>query len=134
MRTTEIEAAWAALAGAAACLGGLILDTSGVLDGTIDEPDRAAVKTALLDAGAARDELAERLHREALAAGVALFDPDPNRDYSSLTELREVVSQGLADAEGLAEVFVLGDPGGFVQLASRLRAGFEAADGALPAD
>ena len=116
------------------CLGGLILDTSGVLDGTVDEPERAAVKAALVDAGAARDELAERLQREALAAGVALFDPDPNRDYSSLTELREVVSQGLADAEGLAEVFVLGDPGGFVQLASRIRAGFEAIDGALPVD
>ena len=66
MKPTEVEAAWAALAGASACLGGLILDQSGVLDDAIDEPGRTQVKAALLDARAARDALASALHREAL--------------------------------------------------------------------
>jgi hypothetical protein len=132
VKPTEIEAAWAALAGASACLGGLILDTSGVLDDNVEEPERAAVKAALLDGRAARDELAERLHREALAAAVALFDLDPNRDYSTLPELREVAGDGLAEADGLAEVLVL-DGGELVPLASRMRVAFEATVGALPA-
>ena len=133
MRSAEIEAAWAALAGASACLGGLILDAAGVFAAAVEESELAGVNAALLDARAARDELAEKLHGEARSAGVALFDLDPNRDYATLPELRDVVGQGLADAEGLGAVLVLDDPGGFIPLASRLRAGFEAAAAALPA-
>ena len=95
MNQTEVEAAWAALAGASACPGGLILDQSGILPDTIDEPERTQVGAALLDARAARDELVEALHGEALRLGVALFDPNPNREYASLSELRVVIRMGL---------------------------------------
>jgi hypothetical protein len=133
MRAPEVEAAWAALAGASACLGGLIPDLSGVWDDAIGEPERTQVKAALLDARAARDELADRLHKEALSLGVALFDSEANRGYSGLLELRDVVKDGLAGADGLAEVLSLNDPGGeLVALASRLRDGFEALTRALP--
>jgi len=133
MRPSKVEAAWATLAGASACLGGLILDQSGRLDDAIDEPERSQVKAALLDARAARDALVEVLHREALNLGVALFDPSPNRECASLLELRVVVRDGLASADGLADVLSL-DDGEFVPLASRLRAGFEAVAQALPGD
>ena len=124
MRPTEVETAWAALAGASACLGALILDRSQVLDEAIDEPERTQVKTALLDARAARDALADALHQEALSLGVALFDLDANREYANLLELRVVVRDGLAGADGLADVLSL-DNGELVPFASRLRAGFE---------
>ena len=127
MERVQVEAAWAALAGASACLGGLILDRWGVRDDVIDEPERTRVKAALLDARAARDKLAELLHREARGLGILLVDADANREYSNLAELREVVRDGLADADGLAEVLALDDPGGeLVPLASRVRDGFEA--------
>ena len=135
MRPTEVEAAWAALAGASACLGALILDPSGVRNDAIDEPVRTQVEAALLDARAARDELVDVLHGEALNLGVALFDLGVNREYASLPELRDVVHDGLAGADGLAEVLSLDDPGGeLVPLASRLRDGFEAVDQALPSN
>jgi hypothetical protein len=124
MRQAEVEAAWAALSGASACLGGLILDRSGVLDDAIDEPERTQAKAALLDARAARDTLAAALHREALNLGVALFDPDANREYASLLELRVVLRDGVAGADGLADVLSL-DDGDLVPYASRLRDGFE---------
>ena len=124
MRQTEVEAGWAALAGASACLAGLILDSSGVLDEAIDEPARTQVKAALVDARAARDTLADAFHREALRLGVALFDLDANREYTSVLELRVVVRDGLAGADGLADVFSL-DNGDLVPLASRLRDGFD---------
>ena len=133
MKPTEVEAAWAALAGASACLGGLILDQSGRLDDAIDEPERTQAKAAMLDAQAARDALADALRGEALRLGVALFDLDPNREYPSLLELRVVVRDGLAGADGLADVLSL-DDGGLVPLASRLRAGFEAVAQALPSN
>jgi hypothetical protein len=107
VKPAEVEAAWAALAGASACLGGLILDQSGRLDDAIDEPERTQAKAALLDAQAARD--------------------------ASLIELRVVVRDGLAGADGLADVLSL-DDGGLVPLASRLRAGFEAVAQALPSN
>ena len=132
MKQTEVESAWAALAGASACLDGLILDRSGVLDDAIDEPEQTQMKAALLDARAARDALADVLHGEALRLGVALFDLDANREYASLLELRVVVRDGLAGADGLAEVLSLDDPGGeLVPLASRLRDGFQAVAQAL---
>jgi hypothetical protein len=130
MRQTEVEAAWAALAGASACLGGLILDRSGVLDETIDEPERTQVRAALLDARAARDTLADTLHQEALSLGVALFDLEANREYASLLEFRVVIRDGFAGADGLADVLSF-DNGDLVPLASRLRAGFEAVAKAL---
>jgi hypothetical protein len=133
MKPTEVEAAWAALAGASACLGGLMLDRSGDLDDAIDEPERTQVKAALLDARAARDALADVLHGEALDLGVALFDLDANREYASLLELRVVVRDGLAGADGLADVLSL-DDGELVPLASRLRAGFEAIAQTLPSN
>jgi hypothetical protein len=133
MNATEVEAAWATLAGASACIGGLILDESGRLHDAIEEPERAEVEAALLDARAARDELATRLHREALKLGIALFDADPNRQYTSLTELRSVGDDGLAEADGLAEVLSLDDGSGeLVALASRIRAGFETLARTLP--
>jgi hypothetical protein len=125
MKPDEVKAAWAALVGASACLGGLILDQSGRLDDAIDEPERTQVKAALLDAQAARDALADALHGVALRLAISLFDPDPDREYASLLELRVVVRDGLAGADGLADVLSL-DDGGLVPLASRLRAGFEA--------
>lgn len=131
MNRTEVEAAWAALAGASACLGGLILDQSGILDDSIDEPERTQAKAALLDARDARDVLADALHREALRISLALFDLDPNREYASLLELRVVVRDGLAGADGLADVLSL-DEGELVPLATRLRSGFEAVAQALP--
>jgi hypothetical protein len=133
VKPTEVEAAWATLAGASACLGGLILDQSGGLADAIDEPERTQVRAALLDARAARDALADALHREALRLGVALFDLDANREYASLLELRVVVRDGLAGTDGLADVLSL-DDGGLVPLASRLRAGFEAVAEALPSN
>jgi hypothetical protein len=131
MKPTEVEAAWAALAGASACLGGLVLDQSGVLADAIDEPERAEVKAALLEARVARDALAEALHREALRLGVALFDLDPNREYTSLLELLVVIRDGLAGADGLADVLSL-DDGELVPLASRVRSGFQAVADAVP--
>jgi hypothetical protein len=131
MRPTEVEAAWAALAGASACLGGIILDRSGTLDDGIDEPERTRVKAALLDARVARDALTDELHREALRLGIALFDLDPDREYGSMPELRVVVRDGLAGADGLADVLSL-DDGALLPLASRLRDGFEAVAQALP--
>ena len=124
MNQTEVEAAWAALAGASACLGGLLLDQSGVLADAIDESERPQVEAALVDARAARDTLADALHREALRLGVALFDLDANREYAGLLELRVVVRDGLAGADGLADVLSL-DEGELVPHASRLRDGFE---------
>lgn len=135
MKAIEVEAAWAALAGASACLGGLILDRSGVRDDAIGEDQRTQVEAALLDARAARDELANVLHAEALRLGVALFDLDANREYSSLLELRDVVRDGLAGADGLAEVVSLDDPGGeLVSFASRMRDGFETVAQAVPSN
>jgi len=135
MQATVVEAAWAALAGTSACLGGLILDRSGVRDDAIDEPEQTQVEAALLDARAARDELANVLHGEALRLGVALFDLDANREYTSLSELHDVVNDGLAGADGLAEVLSLDDPDGeLVPLASRLRDGFGTVAEALPSD
>lgn len=133
MRAIEVEAAWAALAGASACLGGLVLDQSGVLADAIDEPERTEVQAALLDARVARDTLTEALHREALGLGVALFDLDANREYATLLELRVVIRDGLAGADGLADVLSL-DDGELVPLASQLRSGFQAAADALPRD
>jgi len=49
----------------------------------------------------------------------------------SLLELRDVVRDGLAEADGVADVLAL-DDGELVPLASRLRAGFEAVAQALP--
>jgi hypothetical protein len=72
-------------------------------------------------------------HREALEAGVTLFDPSPERDYGSLGQLRVVVRDGLAEVDGLADVLAL-DGGELVPLASRLRDGFQTVAGALPAD
>jgi hypothetical protein len=133
MRPTEVEAGWAALAGASACLGGLVLDESGRLNDAIDESEQAQVQAALLDARAARDQLANRFHQEALGLGVALFDADANRQYSSLAELRSVIDDGLAGADGLAEVVSLNDPTGeLVALATQLRNGFETLARALP--
>jgi hypothetical protein len=135
MNPTQLEAAWAALAAASACLGGLILDSSGGLGDAIDEPRRTQAEAALADARAARDELIDVLHGEAHRLGIALFDADANREYSGLPELRDVVKDGLTDADGLAEVLSLDDPGGeLVSLASRLRAGFEAVAQALPSN
>lgn len=131
MNPTEVEAAWAALSGASACLGGLVLDQSGVLADAIDEPERAEVKAALLEARVARDALADALHREALRLGVALFDLDPNREYASLLELHVVIRDGLAGADGLADVLSL-DDGQLVPLASRVRSGFQAVADAVP--
>lgn len=133
MNRTEVEAAWAALAGASASLGGLIVDQSAILADSIDEPEWTQVKTALLDARAARDALADALHGEALRLGLALFDLDPNSEYASLLELRGVVRDGLAGADGLADVLSL-DEGEFVPLATRLRSGLEAVSQALPSN
>ncbi len=131
MNRTEVEAAWAALAGASACLGGLILDRSGVIADAIDESERPRVEAALLDARAACDTLADALRAEALRLGLALLDLDPDREYASLLELHAVVRDGLAGADGLAEVLSL-DEGELVPPASRLRSGFEAVAEALP--
>src|SRR5262249_20913285 len=76
IQATVVEAAWAALAGTSACLGGLILDRSGVRDDAIDELERTQVEAALLDARAARDELASVLHGDGLAEALSLDDPD----------------------------------------------------------
>ena len=130
MRQAEVEAAWAALAGASACLGALIDDRSGVLDDATGEQEGRQVEAALLDARAARDTLADALHLEALRLGVALFDLDANREYASLLKLRVVLRDGLAGADGLADVLSL-DDGDLVPLASRLRQGFEAVTQAL---
>jgi hypothetical protein len=130
-KALSIEAAWAALAGASACLGGLIRDDSGVLVDAIDEPELTQVRAALVDAGAARDELSAALHREAFQAGLTLFDANPERGYASLVELRVVIRDGLADADGLADVLSL-DGGELVPFASRLRDGFQAVSDALP--
>jgi hypothetical protein len=112
-----------------------MLDRSGVRADLIDEPERTQIEAALLDARAARDELATVLHGEALRVGVALFDLEANREYSNLVELRDVVRDGLAGADGLAEVLSLDDPGGkLVSLASRLRDGFQTVAQALPSN
>ena len=124
MRQAGVEAAWAALAGASACLGALIDDRSGVLGDAISEQERPQVEAALLDTRAARDMLAGALHGEAHGLGVALFDLDANREYASLLELRVVVRDGLAGADALADVLSL-DNGDLVPLASRLRDGFD---------
>ena len=126
-----VEAAWAALAGASACLGGLIRDESGVLADAVDEPELTRVKAALLDAGAAGDELSAALHREAFQAGLTLFDANPDREYANLVQLRVVNRDGLADADGLADVLSL-NGGELVPLAGRLRDGFQAVSDALP--
>jgi hypothetical protein len=126
-----VEAAWAALAGGSACLGGLIRDDSGVLADAIDESDLTQVRAALLDAGAARDELSAALHREAFQAGITLFDANPEREYATIVQLRVVIRDGLADADGLADVLSL-NGGELVPLASRLRDGFQAVADALP--
>jgi hypothetical protein len=131
MKAQAIEAAWAALAGASACLGGLVLDSSGVLADAVDEPERTQVEAALLDGSAARDALVDVLHREALQAGIALFDANPNREYASLSELRVVIRDGLAGADGLADLFTI-DGGELVPFASRLRDSFQAVAQALP--
>ncbi len=133
MNPTEIEAAWAALAGTSGCLGGLALDQSGILADSIDEPERTQVEAALRDAQAACDALADALRRDAAQVGLALFDLDPNREYASLLELRAVLGDGRAGADGLADVLSL-DEGELVPLASRVRSGFEAVAGALPGD
>jgi hypothetical protein len=71
------------------------------------------------------------LHREARQSGIALFDPDPNREYGGLLELRVVIRDGLAEADGLADLLTL-DGGELVPFASRLRDGFQAVADALP--
>jgi hypothetical protein len=96
-----------------------------VLADAIDETEQARVKAALEDASAARDQLVDVFHREAFQAGVTLFDPSPEREYGSLSQLRVVVRDGLAEVDGLADVLSL-DGGELVPLASRLRAGFQA--------
>jgi hypothetical protein len=131
LKAQAVEAAWAAFAGASACLGGLIDDRSGVLADSIDEPELTQVRAALGDGRAARDELADALHREALQAGVALFEMNPNRDYATLLKLRVVIRDGLAGADGLADVLTL-DDGELVRFVSRLRDGFQAVADALP--
>jgi hypothetical protein len=133
MKAMAIEAAWAALAGASACLSGLVRDGSGVLAGSVDEAEQAQVRAALGDASAARDELVDVFHREAFQAGVTLFDPSPEREYGSLSQLRVIVRDGLAESDGLADVLSL-DGGELVPLASRLRDGFQAVADALPGD
>jgi hypothetical protein len=133
MNQTEVETAWAALAGASGCLGGLTLDVAGILAGTIDAPERTQVDAALQDARVACDALADALNREAVRLGVALFDLDPDREYSSLSELRVVVRDGLAGTDGLADVLSL-DDGELVPLATRLRSGFEVVAQVLPSD
>ena len=130
MKAPAVEAAWAALAGASACLGGLILDRTDVLADAIDEPELTRVRAALVDAQAARDALVDALHREAFQAGITLFDPSPTREYESLLELRVVIRDGLADTDGLADVLTL-DDGELVPFASRLRDGFQAVAEAL---
>jgi hypothetical protein len=131
MNRTEVEAAWAAFAGASACLGGLMLDQSGILADSIDEPERTQVEAALRDAQTACDALTDALRREAVQLRLALFELDPDREYASLLELRAVVRDGLAGADGLADVLSL-DEGELVPLATRLRSGFEAVAQALP--
>jgi hypothetical protein len=133
MNETEVEAGWAALAGASGCLGGLTLDAAGILADTIDESERTQVVAALQDARAACDGLADALNREAVRLGLALFDLDPDREFTSLSELRVVVRDGLAGTDGLADVLSL-DEGELVPLATRLRSGFEAVAQALPSD